>query len=1091
MKHLAAFFAILLFACSPLAAQTDFVKPLIAGQAIASQFNWQIGATVQSAAGASGTITFDLSYIVLPDSTQYTPWQPGLPVTILDGASTETVTLASVSCSALSGQPCTATANFKYAHNAHLQVASGTAGLQEAVNLLVSKGGGTVIADPAWTGASSQILAAQGAAGVLIEDTRAGARSWYGWNGAAYIRQSNLTAAGTVAAISSAQILNGVYNVAQFCPTPGVLNQACFTGALAAIGSAAATLFVPSGAYAISSGFTVPANVTLKFAAGAVLNIAVPAVVQLNGTILAGNYQIFSPVLPTTASGSMASGSSSLTLSSGTFTSADVGSAVYVAASSATTSDVSEGDKIIGVGDGATATFTYTATHLPVNANSVQASAETSVGDCAGYDNGSGSFTNLFGSACNVTGAVNYSTGAISVTFASPPARGFHVRLGYSSNVHWPQTGVISAVNSSTNATVSFTSSNVVSDAQVIYGGSYVKFSNDHQRLNAMWWGATGNGATDDTAALQEAMTACGQSFMTLKLPRGTYAVSNTLDAGDPFQLGIYYNGSGQMGGACNLEGVPDVAGLSQTMIQARSGFPAGAYVLQRQNAAGMDWRNFEIDANHTGANGLDAEWKEVAGISPATSNSLINVSVFNANTMAFELDNWNDAVIQNDDEAQSYGPSPIAYDLDGGGGMIQLHQVRAYNGELWISAQNGVVDGGGFFDGVSFGGQAWNYFTFDGTQIFPDAATGIAINSSSAGAEGSELLNCNSCLINVPPGGVALAGKWGRGVIFTGGFIIPTSGTPNLYGAITSGLTPAFIFNGTGINAVENAPAVGQVFYNGGNGKNLFVSNQPFNFSTGSGYGDICLGTGACGSSNNYALAGNGAQLNIGAGYSNVALLAGAAIPSGQVLNGSGTFDFSGGTLKQPANFSVGSATISNPTIAGALALSGACAGHNWVNALSNSAAPACSQPAAADLSNGVTGSGAVVLANSPALATPSIGGETISSAPRMLFTAFLPALTSNLTAATWIPDKAVTITRIEAQAETAPVGCSTNAVVEITDGANPHSLAIAAAANDSGALAQNYAAGSALTLAVVTPAAGCTTTPANLNLVVQYRMQ
>lgn len=47
----------------------------------------------------------------------------------------------------------------------------------------------------------------------------------------------------------------------------------------------------------------------------------------------------------------------------------------------------------------------------------------------------------------------------------------------------------------------------------------------------------------------------------------------------------------------------------------------------------------------------------------------------------------------------------------------------------------------------------------------------------------------------------------------------------------------------------------------------------------------------------------------------------------------------------------------------------------HQWINSISTGGVPALSQPAAADLSNGVTGSGAVVLATSPSLTTPDLG--------------------------------------------------------------------------------------------------------------------
>jgi hypothetical protein len=120
------------------------------------------------------------------------------------------------------------------------------------------------------------------------------------------------------------------------------------------------------------------------------------------------------------------------------------------------------------------------------------------------------------------------------------------------------------------------------------------------------------------------------------------------------------------------------------------------------------------------------------------------------------------------------------------------------------------------------------------------------------------------------------------------------------------------------------------------------------------------------------------------------------------------------------------------------------------------------------------------------------ALNGETLSASPRGEQNVFLPgALTSTWTASTWTPDKAVTVTRLQVQAKTAPSGCTTNAIVRLTDGATPVNVTIAAAANDSGAIAQNYAAGAAVTVAVQTAATGCTTSPADANVVVQYRMQ
>jgi hypothetical protein len=120
------------------------------------------------------------------------------------------------------------------------------------------------------------------------------------------------------------------------------------------------------------------------------------------------------------------------------------------------------------------------------------------------------------------------------------------------------------------------------------------------------------------------------------------------------------------------------------------------------------------------------------------------------------------------------------------------------------------------------------------------------------------------------------------------------------------------------------------------------------------------------------------------------------------------------------------------------------------------------------------------------------AIGTETVSASPRAEQNIFLPgALTSTWTGSTWNTDKAITITRVQVQAKTAPAGCSTNAVVRLTDGTSPVNVTVAAAANDSGTIAQSYAAGAGLTVAVQTAAAGCSTSPADVNVVVQYKMQ
>lgn len=70
--------------------------------------------------------------------------------------------------------------------------------------------------------------------------------------------------------------------------------DASISSALTLIGSAERTLYLAPGTWVLSNSVTVPENVTLKVARGAVLQIASTKVLTVNGGIDAGRYQIFS-----------------------------------------------------------------------------------------------------------------------------------------------------------------------------------------------------------------------------------------------------------------------------------------------------------------------------------------------------------------------------------------------------------------------------------------------------------------------------------------------------------------------------------------------------------------------------------------------------------------------------------------------------------------------------------------------------------------------------------------------------------------------------------------------------------------------------
>jgi hypothetical protein len=128
--------------------------------------------------------------------------------------------------------------------------------------------------------------------------------------------------------------------------------------------------------------------------------------------------------------------------------------------------------------------------------------------------------------------------------------------------------------------------------------------------------------------------------------------------------------------------------------------------------------------------------------------------------------------------------------------------------------------------------------------------------------------------------------------------------------------------------------------------------------------------------------------------------------------------------------------------------------------------------------------------------LVAPQFNGVTMSEAPVMTWSTFIPG---NLTIITGVSQitipKGITILRFESITyANAPSGCTTNAVLNIADMTNTSTLTTltqSAQVSDSGPLSINAPAGHVLRVGVSTAASGCTTTPQNAVVEVQYRMQ
>jgi hypothetical protein len=125
------------------------------------------------------TITVPQAYFATDDAIQVNqPLAATASITIGSGASQETFTPSSVSYNGTFASVTYAT-GFTYAHGEGDILASGTIGLQEAINFANANGGGVVIVDNRWTqlgGTNAMIAAATLPSNgtVVIQDNRAG-----------------------------------------------------------------------------------------------------------------------------------------------------------------------------------------------------------------------------------------------------------------------------------------------------------------------------------------------------------------------------------------------------------------------------------------------------------------------------------------------------------------------------------------------------------------------------------------------------------------------------------------------------------------------------------------------------------------------------------------------------------------------------------------------------------------------------------------------------------------------------------------------------------------------------------------------------
>ncbi|HEY9347651.1 MAG TPA: glycosyl hydrolase family 28-related protein [Inquilinus sp.] len=236
--------------------------------------------------------------------------------------------------------------------------------------------------------------------------------------------------------------------------------------------------------------------------------------------------------------------------------------------------------------------------------------------------------------------------------------------------------------------------------------------------VDVRWFGALGDGATDDTDAIQRAF----DTHRAIYLSSGTFLVGNLRF------------GTNRTDGEQSMH-APAIAGDGRSSrLKAKPG--TQGFVLNAQATAGLLLRAFLVDGNSQ-CGGIDTGWQK--GLGKAQANRYENIWVENyAGPVGWQA-------LHNEDTSfvacVVRGPKPadadaVAISADCSGGIVSFDRCIWYDAKLVIDCQNARFSACGGH-GVEVLGRSVNTLSFNACYIYSNAKSGRALWTDPANKNG------------------------------------------------------------------------------------------------------------------------------------------------------------------------------------------------------------------------------------------------------------------------------------------------------------------------------------------------------------------